>query len=93
MGMYEQHMKHSKNHRKDRYYQQCSGYFGKSLEELRAEEKSIPIKYYIIDDANNIIKTAETWDEIIEAGKLIDNKDKYFIANSKMLMGRLDLNY
>ena len=25
---YEQAMKHSKNHRKDRFYQQCSGYAG-----------------------------------------------------------------
>lgn len=25
---YEQAIKHFKNHRKDRYYQQCSGYFG-----------------------------------------------------------------
>ena len=26
MNNYEQHMKHWKSHRKDRYYQQCSGY-------------------------------------------------------------------
>lgn len=25
---YEQHMKHYRNHRKDRFYQQCSGYAG-----------------------------------------------------------------
>lgn len=26
---YEQVMKHNRNHRKNRFYQQCSGYFGK----------------------------------------------------------------
>lgn len=55
---YEQYMKHSKNHRKDRFYQQCSGYFGKSLSELEIEDKI-----------------------------------HHWIANSKMLMGRLDLAY
>lgn len=43
---YEQAMKHSKNHRKDRYYQQCSGYGGdgeshqKTMGELRNLEVS-----------------------------------------------------
>jgi len=37
---YEQYMKHFRNHRKDRHYQQCSGYFGKSLDELEEEEKA-----------------------------------------------------
>lgn len=44
---YEQHMKHYRNHRKDRHCQQCSGYFGDgkceevppTLEELREIEK------------------------------------------------------
>lgn len=43
---YEQHMKHYRNHRKDRHCQQCSGYFGDgkceevppTLEELREIE-------------------------------------------------------
>ncbi len=37
---YEQAMKHSKNHRKDRYYQQCSGYAGNGeCEDISEEAK------------------------------------------------------
>lgn len=44
---YEQHIRHWGNHRKDRHYQQCSGYFGDgkceevppALEELRVIER------------------------------------------------------
>lgn len=46
---YEQYMKHSRNHRKDRYYQKCSGYFGKSLKKLEEEEKEKKVKFYIIN--------------------------------------------
>lgn len=90
---YEQYMKHSKNHRKDRFYQQCSGYFGKSLEELEAEEKAKGIKYFIIDKGNKIVKEANTYDEIVSKGKEFKEKKSHWIANSKMLMGRLDLAY
>lgn len=90
---YEQYMKHSKNHRKDRFYQQCSGYSGKSLDELRAEEKTQEIKYFIIDKEDKIVDEADTYDEIISKGIKIADKMQYWIANSKMLMGRLDLYY
>lgn len=90
---YEQYMKHSKNHRKDRFYQQCSGYFGKSLEELEAEEKAQEIKYFIIDKDNRIVKAANTYDEIVSKGSNIRDKTHHWIANSKMLMSRLDLAY
>lgn len=44
---YEKHMKHWRNHKKDRHYQQCSGYFGDGKceevlptnEELRSIER------------------------------------------------------
>lgn len=90
---YEQYMKHSKNHRKDRFYQQCSGYFGKSLEELRAEEKSRENRYFIIDNNDKIIKEADTYNEIISKGIEIADKKQHWIVNNKMLMGRLDLYY
>lgn len=90
---YEQYIKHSKNHRKDRFYQQCSGYFGKSLEELEAEEKAVKIKYFIIDTKNNVVDEADTYDEIVLKGLNIKDKTHHWIANSKMLMGRLDLAY
>lgn len=35
---YEQHMKHWGNHRKDRYYQQCSGYGGNGVETVMSDE-------------------------------------------------------
>lgn len=35
---YEQHIKHWRNHGKDRYYQQCSGYAGNGDGELLSEE-------------------------------------------------------
>lgn len=90
---YEQYMKHSRNHRKDRFYQQCSGYFGKSLKELEAEEQIKEIKYFIIDRDNKVIKEANSYDEIVEKGKAIEDKIHHWIANSNMLMGRLDLAY
>ena len=45
MSNYDQFMRHWKNHRKDRYFQQCSGYFGrtpaeKSNDEITELEKS-----------------------------------------------------
>ena len=36
---YEQAMKHSRNHRKDRFVQQCSGYAGNGESEQMPEEK------------------------------------------------------
>lgn len=88
---YEQYMKHSKNHIKDRYCQQCSGYFGKSLKELREEEQVKEIKYYIIDKDNQVIAEANSYDEIIDRGKVMVDKKYYWIANNNMFMGRLDL--
>ena len=90
---YEQYMKHSKNHRKDRFYQQCSGYFGKSLSELEAEEKQQKVRYFIINNDNKIVQEAETYDEIVSKGIEIEDKIHHWIANSKMLMGRIDLAY
>ena len=88
---YAQYMKNSRNHRKDRYYQQCSGYFGKSLEELEAEEKAKTTRYFIIDKNNKIIKEAVSYDEIILQGKEIEDKEHHWVTNSNMRMGRLDL--
>lgn len=36
MSLYEQHMKHCSNHRKDKFYQQCSGYssFGRTYDKM-----------------------------------------------------------
>ena len=90
---YEQYMKHSRNHRKDRYYQQCSGYFGKSLNELEEEEKIKETKYYIIDRDNKVVKEATSYDGIIDEGRDLQDKKYHWISNNNMLMGRLDLVY
>lgn len=90
---YEQYMKHSRNHRKDRYYQQCSGYFGKSLKELEEEEKEKEVKYYIVNRDNQVVKEATSYDRIINEGKDLQDKKHYWIVNSNMLIGRLDLAY
>lgn len=39
MDNYTQHMKHWKNHKKDKYYQQCSGYGGSGESEQITEER------------------------------------------------------
>lgn len=90
---YEQYINHWGNHRKDKFYQQCSGYSGKSLEELEAEEKAKEVKYFIVDKNNKVVERADTYDEIVSKGKEFKEKKNYWIANSKMLMGRLDLFY
>ena len=37
---YEQHMRHSRNHRKDRFVQQCSGYGGSGEAQRMTEEQA-----------------------------------------------------
>ena len=71
MSNYEQYMKHSKNHRKDRFTQQCSGYFGKALRELRSEENVGRSKetYWIENGRRKKIGSSDTWKEIIEKEK------------------------
>lgn len=38
---YEQHIRHFRNHRKDRYFQQCSGYFGFGQPEKLEEKEDL----------------------------------------------------
>ena len=53
---YEQAMKHSRNHRKDRFHQQCSGYGGNG--------DSQPIT---VEQGKKIEK--ESWAKLLEAAK------------------------
>lgn len=50
---YEQHMKHSKNHRKDKFYQQCSGY------SVNGESQQLNDEEFNQLELNSFIKVVE----------------------------------
>lgn len=58
MNNYEQHMKHWKNHKKDRYYQQCSGYGGAGIvddkEKMQTKNKEEESFKQILVEAKNV---------------------------------------
>lgn len=56
-SIYDQHMKHFRNHRKDRYFQQCSGYGGDHDEDV----KPIQYKYDYAVKVKNDNDTVETY--------------------------------
>lgn len=83
---YEQHIKHCKNHHKDRYFQQCSGYFGNnSVEEIdkdyRSEHKTIA--FVIVDIHKNIVfwfDNAENWIEFQKITIKYKGNKNYYLA-------------
>ena len=90
---YEQAMKHSKNHRKDPFCQQCSGYFGKPLKELQAEENH-SLSYTVKTAYEETVLSATSYDEILQKAQCLKSKDSLFLYSSEIgIMGRLDLYY
>lgn len=81
--LYSQHMKHHRNHRKDKYYQQCSGYYGKSYEEYLKEKEynEAVVGYGIIEiSTGNLINRFDSWDAAFEYGKRYkQDQDKMLI--------------
>lgn len=55
---YEQHMKHFKNHRKDRFYQQCSGYGGDGKSHQNSEEELQDLSIFSFKKCLEEAKTA-----------------------------------
>lgn len=54
---YTQAMKHFKNHRKDRFYQQCSGYA--SFKETETEVKETVNALYLLDEIDELRRKHE----------------------------------
>lgn len=54
---YEQAMKHWGNHRKDRYHQQCSGWFGPVSEDVRLSDEKYDV--LAIDSMFNILEASK----------------------------------
>ena len=102
MGVqYNQYMKHCKNHRKDRYYQQCSGYYGKSYKEYLKdnEDNNAIIGYGIVEvSTGKLIASFKSWDAVFEYGKKFRmDKDKMLVyikrSGAYDYSGRTDVIY
>ena len=59
MDNYSQHMKHWKNHKKDKYYQQCSGYGGNGKSEQATEEQTKCVSISCFEKIVNEVKTED----------------------------------
>lgn len=87
MNNYEQHIKHWKNHRKDRYTQQCSGYFGDGPSQIKEDE----LEKKEAESFRNLLKKAKSaafpiW--IAQSGGWF-----WFICDEKNMFGNKICNY
>ena len=86
MSHYDQAIKHWKNHRKDRYTQQCGGPV--HHEDIPEESK---IRYMILDENEAVVFANDNYDTVIDYGSGLEKTERYWFASSKTNYGRLDL--
>ncbi|MBQ8248081.1 MAG: hypothetical protein IJZ42_13215 [Lachnospiraceae bacterium] len=80
---YEQAMKHSKNHRKDRFYQQCSGYGGDGVSHQKLEKE---IQELAVSSFKKLLEEAKSADFPIYISEC--GGGFYCIVDEKNLFGQ-----
>lgn len=79
---YGQHMRHWKNHRKDRYFQQCSGYGGDGVSHQLTEEQLRQIE---VDSFNKLLCELKHSQEF--PTYIASNGGMYHVVSERNLFG------
>ena len=86
MSNYDKAMQHWKNHRKDRFVQQCSG----PVHNVVESPKVSSIIYSIRTNEDKLVFEDTDYTKVIQYGKSLFNPECYWLVSTTTFYGRLD---